>query len=226
MKEFILASASPRRSRFLQDLGLNFRVVPADLDEDKLTAPFLIPDSQFSIWTPCLRYRLSGTRSGSYSSPSLLNSKSPASLAEKLAFAKAAQVAKKEPYLPVLGADTIVALGQEILGKPSDVKDAESILQELQGKKHRVYTGVALLENSSKKIRVAHEVTDVWMRPLSPTEIKTYVDTGESFDKAGAYAIQGRGGFLIEKISGCYTNVVGLPLPLTLKLLREWESGK
>ncbi len=199
MREFILASASPRRNRFLQDLGLNFRVVPADLDEDSLTAPFLVPNSQIL----------------------LLDSQSPTLLVEKLAFAKAAQVAKKEPYLPVLGADTIVVLGQEILGKPCDAKEAENILQKLQGKKHCVYTGVALVENSPGNIKVAHEVTDVWMRSLSLSEIKRYIDTGEPFDKAGSYAIQGRGGFLIEKISGCYTNVVGLPLPLTLKLLRE-----
>ncbi|HHX78107.1 MAG TPA: septum formation inhibitor Maf [Firmicutes bacterium] len=147
---------------------------------------------------------------------------SPELLAVKLALLKARQVSRRHPSLPVLGADTVVVIEDKILGKPVDPAAAEAMLGKLQGKCHRVITGVAVVRREPLKEETAYEETLVWMRPLSPGEIKAYAATGEPLDKAGAYGIQGRGGYLIEKIQGCYFNVVGLPLSLTMTLLGKF----
>ncbi len=147
---------------------------------------------------------------------------SPELLAVKLALLKARQVSRLHPTLPVLGADTVVVIEEEILGKPADIAAAEAMLGKLQGKCHRVITGIAVVQWEPLKEETAYGETLVWMRSLSPGEIKAYAATGEPLDKAGAYGIQGKGGYLIEKIQGCCSNVVGLPLSLTMTLLGKF----
>ena len=119
----------------------------------------------------------------------------------------------------VIGADTVVAIDEEVFGKPSDAADAGRMLRELSGRRHFVYTGVAVVHGEDVWTEVA--ATEVVIRILSDEEIAAYVATGEPLDKAGAYAIQGRGALLVERIEGCYTNVVGLPLESLAKLLAK-----
>ncbi|MGI6403666.1 MAG: Maf family protein [Oscillospiraceae bacterium] len=130
--------------------------------------------------------------------------------AELLALRKARAVAEQYPCDVVIGADTIVVLEGEIFGKPQDAADATRMLQALSGREHTVYTGVAVL--SSQGEQVFSEGTQVRFLPLSPEEIKAYVDSGEPMDKAGAYGIQGKGALLVEGITGDFYNVMGLPV--------------
>jgi septum formation protein len=136
----------------------------------------------------------------------------PQSLVEALALHKAREVAAKyaQPDDIVLGADTIVVLGREILGKPRDAAHAREMLRSLSDRKHRVYTGLALIHNGDEYL--SHEHTEVHFRPLSDGEIDAYIATGEPMDKAGAYGIQGRGALFVDRIHGDYCNVVGLPV--------------
>lgn len=143
----------------------------------------------------------------------------PAAFAVHLALGKARDVAQRERGALVLGADTVVALGTRLYGKPRDAADASRMLRELSGKTHRVITGVALLCPARGVAESFAITTEVTFRPLDAAEIHAYVASGEPADKAGAYAIQGLGGLLIEGIRGDYPNVVGLPLtPLALRL--------
>ncbi|MEK5026411.1 Maf family protein [Paenibacillus sp. FSL M7-1046] len=119
----------------------------------------------------------------------------------------------------IVGSDTIVVLDDKVLGKPVDEQDSRVMLGLLQGKTHQVYTGVACIGLPEGKILVEHRVTSVTMRALSEAEISAYIATGEPADKAGSYAIQGLGATLVEKIEGCYFNVVGLPLSLLGRML-------
>ncbi len=149
---------------------------------------------------------------------------SPAAAVEQLALRKARAVAPECDSALVIGADTVVALDGEILGKPGDAGDAVRMLNRLQGRAHQVYTGIALLQvRSGKVIRelVDHNRTQVTMRALSPQKIDWYVGTGEPLDKAGAYGIQGLGALLVEKIEGCYFNVVGLSVSLLDEMMEQ-----
>lgn len=121
----------------------------------------------------------------------------------------------------VLAADTIVVLDGLILGKPADPAEAEQMLRQLAGRKHEVYSGVALHEPGSSATVSAAERSEVRIAALSDEEIRWYVSTGEPLDKAGSYAIQGLGALFVEAIIGNYTNVVGLPLPLTRSLFQQ-----
>ena len=136
---------------------------------------------------------------------------SPEEMVCRLAYEKALSVHGGCPDSWVIGADTVVTSAGEILGKPSGPEDALNMIKMLQGKTHAVLTGVALIAPDGRKL-VEAEKTFVKFRPLDEKEITCYVDSGESFDKAGAYAIQGKGMLLVESIEGCYFNVVGLPL--------------
>jgi septum formation protein len=127
-----------------------------------------------------------------------------------LALRKACHVARSHPEDTVIGADTVVALGDRLLGKPQDAREATAMLAALSGREHRVYTGVAIVHN--KEEIVFDEVTAVHFRALSDEEIAAYVATGEPLDKAGAYGIQGRAALFISGIVGDYYNVVGLPV--------------
>jgi len=135
-----------------------------------------------------------------------------ASHAETLALRKAAEVAARVKEGLVLGADTIVECDGRLLGKPKDRDEAHRFLCLLSGRSHLVVTGLALIQTSDGRTEVGHEVTEVRMRALTDVEIDAYVQTGEPFDKAGGYAIQGAAGAFIEGIKGSFTNVVGLPL--------------
>jgi septum formation protein len=121
----------------------------------------------------------------------------------------------------IIAGDTIVALENKILGKPSNENDAYNMLKLLSGKTHRVYSGIVVINMYNKKIEQESLYTEVKFSNLSDEEIKAYIKTGEPFDKAGAYGIQGYGGVFIESINGCYYNVVGLPLNLLNKMLNK-----
>ncbi len=144
---------------------------------------------------------------------------SPVELVMKNAHLKAAAVAKLYPDVPVLGADTVVSLDENIYGKPRDRKQAEEMLQRLSGRTHQVSTGIALVWQN--RLWQACETTEVSFAPLSTAEISRYVESGEPADKAGAYGIQGRGAVFIEQIRGSYSNVVGLPLHCLYGLARK-----
>lgn len=144
----------------------------------------------------------------------------PADTVVHNAWQKATTVLARFPKNLVIGADTVVAAAGQILGKPRDKQEAFAMLRMLSGKKHQVLTGVALL--TAERERSFYVTTDVWIRELADYEIRTYIDTGEPFDKAGGYAIQGIGGAFVESISGCYYNVVGLPMPRLLVELRAF----
>ena len=146
---------------------------------------------------------------------------SPAGFVVRLAREKAAAAAANHPRAPVLAADTVVVLGDQILGKPAGPEDAARMLGLLSGRVHQVLTGFCLLEPSFSRDATDYVSTDVEFRPLSEADIRNYVDSGECLDKAGAYAIQGRGASLTRRINGSYTNVVGLPLAEVLILLRQ-----
>lgn len=135
----------------------------------------------------------------------------PDRLAEALALAKAREVAAQAgPEDIVIGADTIVTLDRQVLGKPHSPEQAAEMLAALSGRSHLVYTGLAVLRGGEEI--VCHEGTKVRFRPLTGAEIRAYVATGEPMDKAGAYGIQGRGALLVEAIEGDYYNVMGLPV--------------
>jgi septum formation protein len=148
--------------------------------------------------------------------------------ATRLAREKAEEVFARHPpssaHAPVivLGADTVVVCDGEVMGKPVDAADATRMLLLLSGRTHHVVTGVAVVWGLGAA-EVAAELTQVTMRTLSPQEISDYVASGEPMDKAGAYAIQGYAGRWIPRISGCYFNVVGLPLALVTSLLEGAE---
>jgi len=151
---------------------------------------------------------------------------SPEACAQRLARSKARAVFEQQPASQVLGADTIVVVGAEILGKPTDARDAARMLRLLSGREHRVITGVCLITpRQPPKEDVRHETTRVTMNALTNEEIEDYIAQGEPMDKAGAYAIQGLASRWIPKIEGCYFNVVGLPVPLVYKMLGE-SAGK
>ncbi|MGI6601983.1 MAG: Maf family protein [Dethiobacteria bacterium] len=136
----------------------------------------------------------------------------PAEAAVGLAMQKAQRVADGLQEGVVLGADTIVLHRGEILGKPVDRDDACRMLRRLSGERHLVITGMALVDARTKDCESCFAETRVWMRALEPEMIELYVATGEPMDKAGAYGIQGKAAVFVEKIEGCYFNVVGLPL--------------
>jgi septum formation protein len=182
-KALILASNSPRRRELMRQIGLDFRVDPADVDE------------------------------------SVFPGESPEGYAVRVALDKAHAAAARAGTGIVIAADTIVVLDDEILGKPADPGDAERMLKLLSGNVHRVITGLAVMDAATGKVLTRTSITRVWFRSLAPHEIISYIATGEPLDKAGAYGIQERGALLVDKIDGCYFNVVGLPLSLLGELL-------
>ena len=138
-----------------------------------------------------------------------------------LALQKALAVAETLPAGLVIGADTIVVLGQEVLGKPDSREMAVQMLSRLSGQQHQVLTGVALVDSQSGQALSEVESTLVQFRTLTLEEITAYVNTGEPLDKAGAYGIQEKGAILVERIEGCYFNVVGLPLARLVRMLKQ-----
>ena len=155
----------------------------------------------------------------------------PGDYVRRLALAKALTAASKYrgpvDEALILGADTVVVVDADVLGKPASKDDARSMLRRLSGRVHEVHTGLALLRSTGADQRVVEEITQVHFAPLTEQEIEEYIATGEPFDKAGAYAIQGIGGRYVTRIEGCYFNVMGLPLARLWSLLREsgWENS-
>lgn len=143
--------------------------------------------------------------------------------AERLAWEKALAIAKQRPQDIVLGADTVVVIDNQILSKPDSPADAAGMLRMLSGRRHQVITGVCVVVDG--KSNVASETTTVTMSEISEKEIADYVATGEPMDKAGAYAIQGIASRWIPRIEGDYSNVVGLPVALVWRMLRETTAG-
>ena len=180
----VLASGSPRRRQLLEMIGLEFRVVPPDVDET------LGPSEQAEGYVT------------------------------RLAREKATSVASREREAVVLAADTTVVLRGRVFGKPATPAEAVDMLRRLQGRKHQVMTAVAVTLDA--RVEHALDVTDVTFRPLTDTQIVAYVATGEPLDKAGAYAIQGKGAALVEGIRGDFFGVMGLPLRLALELLERF----
>lgn len=143
-------------------------------------------------------------------------------LVKKLSLLKAKTVAEKIKEGIIIAADTVVVLNDEVIGKPKNKDEAYSFLRRLSGVTHKVVSGIALVRKSKDYRELVKSVTTrVKMKELSIEEIKRYISTGEALDKAGAYAIQGKGATLIEEIKGCYFNVVGLPLYRLSQMLKE-----
>lgn len=180
----LLASASPRRSALLTQIGVEHQVRPVDIDER------------------------------------IQPGETPAQYVRRLAIAKAEALwarLMEQDRLPVLGSDTSVALGNEVLGKPADRVDGLQMLQRLSARTHQVYTAVALRHAAGCEFRLS--VSDVTFRALSRTEMEAYWRSGEPVDKAGGYAIQGQAALFIERMVGSYSGIVGLPLFETAELL-------
>lgn len=187
-----LASRSPRRRELLAQIGVEHRVIAADVDE-----------------TP---------RAG----------EPPRDYVVRLAREKAdagwrAVVAQGLEPAPVLAADTTVALGNDILAKPADRADAAAMLARLAGRRHEVFTGIAL--RLGERAGSALSASEVAFGPLDADEIRAYVSSGEADDKAGAYGIQGRAGAFVAELRGSYSGVMGLPLYETAQLLRRFRDA-
>jgi septum formation protein len=146
-----------------------------------------------------------------------------AEISQLNAYRKARAVAKKFPDSLVLGADTLVALDTTLFGKPASVDDAFRMLTQLQGRTHRVVTGVCLLHLRGHHQQLFADATDVTFHPLNPRQIQDYLDRVNPLDKAGAYAIQEHGDRIVASISGSFSNVVGLPMERLRAELAHWE---
>ena len=190
--ELYLASSSPRRRELLQQLNISFHVL-RDLDVDEA--------------------RHEG--------------ESPSQFVERVAHDKAlAGIAYVEeqglPPRPVLGADTCIELEDEILGKPITETEARRMLEKINGRQHSVITGFTIIDTGNKKTMTRSLETKVYIKKLTSMEIDAYIESSEPLDKAGAYAIQGLGSVIVEKIEGDYFNVIGLPLSAVAESLREF----
>lgn len=181
--EIILASASPRRSDLLSAIGLDFKVIPADLDE------------------------------------TILINETGKDLVYRLSQLKARAVAKDKLNTLVIAADTVVVLDNKILEKPKDIAQNAKFIELLSARAHQVYTGHTI--SFHNKIITRTIKTDVYFRNLSQKEISWYANTKEGLDKAGGYGIQEKGAILVEKIDGCYFNVMGLSLANIVTMAQE-----
>ncbi|OFW07568.1 MAG: septum formation protein Maf [Acidobacteria bacterium RIFCSPLOWO2_12_FULL_59_11] len=200
-RKLILASASPRRREILQAAGIAFDVIPTELPER--------PEEAES--TEEFVRRMAAEKA-------------------KAAFARIAQPCQ----WPILGADTVVVIGKRILGKPASQEEARQMLRWLSGQEHQVLTGLCLLyppeqwprSRSEPDMDVRVAVTGVKFCELSEEEMEQYIATGEPFDKAGGYAIQGQASKFVEWVRGCYFNVVGLPVSLLYQMLQRFEAKR
>jgi len=189
-----LASQSPRRQELLAQIGVRFELLPPEADED--------PES--------LEVALTGESATQYVSRVVT---------VKAEAAQARHARRGLAPAPILVADTTVALGGRLLGKPRDAGEASAMLQALSGRRHRVLTAVAVA--SHRGVEQSTSVSRVGFRRLAPREIDAYVASGEPFGKAGAYAIQGLAAIFVRRIEGSYSGIMGLPLFETASLLRR-----
>jgi septum formation protein len=183
--DLILASSSPRRRRYLDELGFSFRSVAPDVDETKL------------------------------------RSETPRQYVRRLAIEKARAVTARHTTYWVVAADTTVVLGSAILGKPADEVEARRMLRRLSGRSHRVLSGIALARAEDGVEVATVAATRVVFRKLTEEDILWYIRTGEPYDKAGAYGIQGKGGLLVSRIEGSFSNVAGFPVEAFHRLWRS-----
>ena len=153
--------------------------------------------------------------------PAPLPEESPAAYAVRVARLKSRDVAGRHSSGVVIGADTIVVCGNEIFGKPSGREEARWMLLRLSGRWHRVVTGISLCDSKSGRLRSGHSESRVHFRRMSRAEVDWYLDTGEYADKAGAYAIQGHASLFIDRMQGCYFNIVGFPVATFERLCRK-----
>lgn len=151
----------------------------------------------------------------------ILENESPEDMVVRLAYEKAFDVAKRNTDRLVIGADTIVALDNEVLGKPKDKEEAYQMIKKLSNKTHKVITGISLINISHGMVVNDYVVSLVTFKDLSEDSIKDYINTNESLDKAGAYGIQGYGALLVDNIQGDYFNIVGLPISRLSDLLKN-----
>lgn len=193
ISRIVLASSSPRRKELVATLGLSLPVyiLSSNVGEE-------VP----SDWEPWRIVEELAVRKAKASAEMLKQS------------------GETETSL-IIGADTIVVSDGEALGKPADQEEAVRMLESLQGRPHEVYTGIACLRSDTGGADVAHRMTRVWMKQLTRSKIERYVATGEPMDKAGAYGIQGLGSTLVDRIEGCYFNVVGLSVTLLSDMLER-----
>ncbi len=147
-----------------------------------------------------------------------LSTRNPVEYVRKVSKLKAEAVSKSHQGL-IVGVDTVVVIRNKILGKPKDRKEARAMIRLLSNKTHRVLSGITVIDTGKQRYRSAVEETKVRFRKLSSREIENYIRTTEPYDKAGGYAIQGRGGLFVKWIRGCYCNVVGLPVVKLLEIL-------
>lgn len=147
----------------------------------------------------------------------------PEELVRMLSFVKAEDVAKDLTDGIVIGADTIVVLGDEILGKPKDQADAKQMIEKLSGKTHLVISGVTIIDVAQNKHRTEHVTTEVDFKDISDSELHGYLMKANYMDKAGSYAVQEHGALFVRGIRGCFFNVVGLPIYTTGEMLKEFH---
>jgi septum formation protein len=197
----------------LQTLGLSFES--------------MLPPIVLASQSPARRQLLEAARipfrvQPSYFDESQIKSSDPVELVQKLALAKAEVVAaqQREPVL-VIGADSVLYLNGEIMGKPANALEAERRLRQMRGEVGELYTGHALIDMKQNRRLVHYAVTRVFFAKPSDEEIRTYVATGEPLNCAGCFAIDGRGSLFVERIEGCPGNVIGLSLPLLRRMLQE-----
>lgn len=206
MKKIILASASPRRHELLDLLGIEHEVIPCKEDEKQIR---VVDRSKLEVIKE-------------------ITQKTIEQMILELAYQKVSCVsrilpANKKKDALVIGADTIVVLENEIIGKPKSKKEAISMLQKLLGNTHEVYTGLCILDLNADKILSAVEITAVSMIEWSLERIEAYVNVENILDKAGGYAIQGKGAAMIDRVEGCYYNVMGFPLSRLVIMLDKLE---
>ncbi len=196
MADFLyLASQSPRRRQLLEQLGVRHELLLPGDDEDAEAIEAVLPGEQPARYVE----RVTGL---------------------KLDAALARLRSRGLPAAPVLCSDTTVALGRTIFGKPQDGADAARMLRELSGRTHRVLTAVAVQQGRTR--RTALSVSRVTFAPMSPRQVRDYVEGGEPIGKAGAYAIQGRAAAYIARIAGSHSGIMGLPMHETAQLLRAF----
>lgn len=205
--QLVLASASPRRRELLEKAGFSVKPMPATVDEkpqaDETPESYVRRVARAKVMTVVERIQ-----------QTLYPDAEPGRPASR-------GVLRDAPLRWVLGADTIVVLENEVLGKPRDHDEAVFMLQQLQGNEHYVLTAFCLYDLRKSKEGTQAVTTQVRMKRMSRTEIEKYLSVGESMDKAGAYAIQGVGSYLVDSVVGSYTNVVGLPLCQVVEMMTE-----
>lgn len=203
--QLVLASASPRRKELLEKVGFSVKTMPATVDERPLTdeTPETFVKRMARSKVLAVVDRIQAT----------LYPDSEARVQRGML--------RESPLRWVLGADTIVVLENEILGKPADHDEAAAMLSRIQGTEHYVLTGFCLYDMRKSKEGIQAVNTAVRVKRMSRTEIEKYLSVGESMDKAGSYAIQGVGAYLVDGIVGSYTNVVGLPVCQVVEMMAE-----